>query len=88
MKALVYHSLGKRVWEHKPRPAMPDPGDAIVRITTLRRGSKASRALSSLFSLPGNSPASKLGVMSVTSIGDPRHGRSAELQATMQTIEA
>src|SRR6185503_13298274 len=34
MKALVYHGPGKRVWEDKPRPAIQDPGDAIVRITT------------------------------------------------------
>src|ERR1700693_4659671 len=86
MKELVYHSPGKRAWEDKPRPAIRDPGDAIVRITTSRRASKASRALSFLFPLPGNSPSSKLGVMSVTSIGDVRHGGSTGLQATMQTI--
>jgi alcohol dehydrogenase len=34
MKALVYHGPGKRAWENKPRPAIQDPGDAIVRITT------------------------------------------------------
>src|ERR1700690_1596136 len=34
MKALVYHGPGKRGWEDKPRPAIKDPGDAIVRITT------------------------------------------------------
>lgn len=34
MKALVYHGPGKRAWEDKPRPAMQDPSDAIVRITT------------------------------------------------------
>jgi alcohol dehydrogenase len=34
MKALVYHGPGKRAWEDKPRPAIMDPGDAIVRITT------------------------------------------------------
>jgi alcohol dehydrogenase len=34
MKALVYHGPGKRAWEDKPRPAIKDPGDAIVRITT------------------------------------------------------
>jgi alcohol dehydrogenase len=34
MKALVYHGPGKRAWEEKPRPAIQDPGDAIVRITT------------------------------------------------------
>jgi alcohol dehydrogenase len=34
MKALVYHGPGKRAWEDKPRPAVKDPTDAIVRITT------------------------------------------------------
>ncbi len=34
MKALVYHGPGKRAWEDKPRPAIQDPGDAVVRITT------------------------------------------------------
>lgn len=34
MKALVYHGPGKKAWEDKPRPAIQDPGDAIVRITT------------------------------------------------------
>ena len=34
MKALVYHGPGKRAWEDKPRPAIQDPADAIVRITT------------------------------------------------------
>src|SRR6202162_1825972 len=34
MKALVYHGPGKYAWEDKPRPAVKDPGDAIVRITT------------------------------------------------------
>ena len=34
MKALVYHGPGKRAWEDKPRPAIKEPGDAIVRITT------------------------------------------------------
>src|SRR3984885_9680956 len=34
MKALVYHGPGKRAWEDKPRPAIREPGDAIVRITT------------------------------------------------------
>jgi hypothetical protein len=88
MKEVVLHSTGKRAWGDKLRPAICDPGDAIVRITTSRRGSKASWALSSLFPLPANSLSSKLRVMSVTSIGDVRHGRSTELQATMPTIEA
>jgi len=34
MKALVYHGPGRREWEDRPRPAIQDPGDAIVRITT------------------------------------------------------
>jgi len=34
MKALVYHGPGKRAWEDKQRPAIQDPSDAIVRITT------------------------------------------------------
>ena len=34
MKALVYHGPGKYAWEDKPRPAIREPGDAIVRITT------------------------------------------------------
>jgi len=34
MKALVYHGPGKRVWEDKPRPAIQDQRDAIVRVTT------------------------------------------------------
>src|SRR5271157_2543013 len=34
MKALVYHGPGKSAWEEKPRPAIREPGDAIVRITT------------------------------------------------------
>jgi alcohol dehydrogenase len=34
MKALVYHGPGKHAWEGKPRPAIQDSGDAIVRITT------------------------------------------------------
>ena len=34
MKALVYHGPGQRAWEDKPRPAIQEPGDAIVRITT------------------------------------------------------
>ena len=34
MKALVYHGPGKFAWEDKPHPAIQDPGDALVRITT------------------------------------------------------
>jgi alcohol dehydrogenase len=34
MKALVYHGPGKCAWEDKSRPAIQDPSDAIVRITT------------------------------------------------------
>jgi len=87
MKELVCHSSGMGAWENKARPVIQDPGDAIARITRSRRGPKASWALGS-FPFPGNSPSSKLGVMSVASIGDVRHGRSTELQTTMQTIEA
>jgi hypothetical protein len=50
MKALVYRGPGKRAWEGKPRPAIQDPGDTIMRIANPRRGSKASWALS--FSFP------------------------------------
>ncbi|BDG10401.1 zinc-dependent alcohol dehydrogenase family protein [Anaeromyxobacter paludicola] len=32
MKALVYHGPGKRAWEERPRPALKEPGDAVVRI--------------------------------------------------------
>ncbi len=32
MKALVYHGPGKRSWEEKPKPAIKDPTDAIVKI--------------------------------------------------------
>jgi hypothetical protein len=58
MKALVYQGLGKRGWEEKILPMIQDPGDAIVRITTSKRDSKAWWALSSLVPLPGNSPSS------------------------------
>jgi len=34
MKALVYHGRGNRAWEDKPKPAIIDATDAIVRITT------------------------------------------------------
>ena len=34
MKALVYHGPGRRSWEDKPRPAVRDATDAVVRITT------------------------------------------------------
>ncbi len=33
MKALVYHGPGKRNWEEKPKPAIKNPTDAIIRIT-------------------------------------------------------
>jgi alcohol dehydrogenase len=32
MKALVYHSPGNKSWEEKPKPAIKEPTDAIVRI--------------------------------------------------------
>ena len=34
MKALIYHGPGKRSWEDKPRPAIQEASDAVVRITT------------------------------------------------------
>ncbi len=34
MSALVYHGPGQRAWEEKPRPAIQDATDAVVRITT------------------------------------------------------
>ena len=34
MKALVYHGPGKRAWEEKPKPALRQATDALVRITT------------------------------------------------------
>src|ERR1700676_1836991 len=61
VKTLVYHGPGKRAREDKPRAAIQDPGDAIVRITHSRRGSKASWALSFPFPSIEFSP-SKLGV--------------------------
>lgn len=33
MKALVYHGPGKKSWEDKPRPAVKDATDAVVRVT-------------------------------------------------------
>jgi|SRR5580704_12736757 hypothetical protein len=86
VKVLFYHGLGKLAWEDKTLPTIQDPGDAIMQITTSKRGSKASWALSSMAPFPGNSPSLKLNVMPVTPIGDGRHGRSTELQAiTMRT---
>jgi alcohol dehydrogenase len=34
MKALVYHGPGKRAWEDRPKPAIQDATDAIVRLST------------------------------------------------------
>jgi alcohol dehydrogenase len=34
MKALVFHGAGKKAWEDKPKPAIREATDAIVRITT------------------------------------------------------
>jgi alcohol dehydrogenase len=34
MKALVYHGPGKRAWEERPKPALLEATDAIVRLTT------------------------------------------------------
>lgn len=33
MKALVYHSSGKHVFENRPAPVIEEPTDAIVRVT-------------------------------------------------------
>ena len=33
MKALVYHGPGKRSWEEKPKPAIKETSDAVVKIT-------------------------------------------------------
>jgi alcohol dehydrogenase len=33
MKALVYHGPGDKGWEEKPKPAILEPTDAVVRIT-------------------------------------------------------
>jgi alcohol dehydrogenase len=32
MKALVYHGKGQIIWEEKPKPALQEPTDAIVKI--------------------------------------------------------
>lgn len=32
MKALVYHGLGKKAWEEKPKPVIKEPNDALVKI--------------------------------------------------------
>jgi alcohol dehydrogenase len=32
MKALVYHGPGKKPWEVKPKPAIMDPTDALLKI--------------------------------------------------------
>jgi hypothetical protein len=85
MKELVCHSPGMGAWEDKARPVIQDPGDAIVRIATSRRGSKASWAHSS-FPFSEILPLQNC-VMSVTSIGDADHGGSTSFQATMQIIE-
>jgi alcohol dehydrogenase len=34
MKALVYHGPGQRAWEERPKPAIQQVTDAVVRITT------------------------------------------------------
>src|ERR1700761_526296 len=34
MKALVYHSPGRKAWEEAPDPEITDEGDAIVRVDT------------------------------------------------------
>jgi alcohol dehydrogenase len=32
MRALVYHGPGKQAWEEKPRAAVKEPTDAIVKV--------------------------------------------------------
>src|SRR5665647_804222 len=32
MKALVYHSPGKKSWEEKPKPEIVEPSDAILKV--------------------------------------------------------
>jgi alcohol dehydrogenase len=32
MKALVYHSPGKKSWEEKPKPVILEPSDAIIKV--------------------------------------------------------
>ena len=34
MKALIYHGPGMRAWEDRPKPAIAEAADAIIRITT------------------------------------------------------
>jgi alcohol dehydrogenase len=34
MKALVYHGPGQKAWEDKPKPAIKETTDAVVRVTT------------------------------------------------------
>jgi hypothetical protein len=57
MKTLVDHGPGKRAWENKPRPAIQDPSDTIMRIANPRRGSKASWVLTFPFPSMGFSPS-------------------------------
>lgn len=33
MKALVYHGPGRKCWEDKPRPALQEPTDAVMKIS-------------------------------------------------------
>ena len=33
MKALVYHGPGKKSWEEKPKPAIIEPSDALIKIS-------------------------------------------------------
>jgi len=33
MKALVYHGIGKKAWEEKPKPAINKTTDAIIKVT-------------------------------------------------------
>jgi hypothetical protein len=60
IKSLVYHGPGKCVWEDKPHRAIRDAGDIVVRIITLRWGSKAWWAFTSLFPLSRKSSLFKV----------------------------
>jgi hypothetical protein len=87
MKELANHSPDKGSSEDKPRLAIQDPGDAIVRIATSRGAPKRRGLLAPCIPFLEILPLQSC-VISVTSIGDVRHGRLTELQATMHTIEA
>ena len=78
MKALVYHGPGKRAWEETPRPAIQNPTDAIVRITTSTICGTDLHILKG--DLPSVTPGRILGhegIGVVTEVGDGGHGRSS-----------